>query len=108
MKRFVYFLKKILFVLGTVLSVLLMVAAVVICTSIRWMFDTWSNLTMDELVFHLTAPLEGTNGEMIAEYLSVCVAPAILIMLLAVVLFVAWHDKKRRYLVLMGAGWSSR
>ena len=61
MKRFVYFLKKILFVLGTVLSVLLMVAAVVICTSIRWMFDTWSNLTMDELVFHLTAPLEGTN-----------------------------------------------
>ena len=104
MKRFVYFLKKILFVLGTVLSVLLMVAAVVICTSIRWMFDTWSNLTMDELVFHLTAPLEGTNGEMIAEYLSVCVAPAILIMLLAVVLFVAWHDKKRRYLVLMGGG----
>ncbi len=104
MERFVYFLKKILLVLGTVLSVLLMVAAVVICSSIRWMFDTWSNLTMDELVFHLTAPLEGTNGEMIAEYLSVCVAPAILIMLLAVVLFVAWHDKKRRYLVLMGGG----
>lgn len=104
MKGFVYFLKKILLVLGTVLSVLLMVAAVVICSSIRWMFDTWSNLTMDELMFHLTAPLEGTNGEMIAEYLSVCVAPAILIMLLSVVLFVAWHDKKRRYLVLMGGG----
>ena len=69
MGRFVYFLKKILFVAGTVLSVILMVAAVVICTSIRWMFDTWSNLTMDELVYHLTAPLEGTNGEMIAEYL---------------------------------------
>ena len=59
---------------------------------------------MDELVYHLTAPLEGTNGEMIAEYLSVCVAPAILIMLLAVVLFVAWHDKKKRYFVLMGGG----
>lgn len=104
MGRFVYFLKKILFVIGTVLSVILMVAAVVICTSIRWMFDTWSNLTMDELVYHLTAPLEGTNGEMIAEYLSVCVAPAILIMLLAVILFVAWHNKRRRYFVLMGGG----
>lgn len=104
MERFVYFLKKILFVTGTILAVILMVAAVVICSSIRWMFDTWSNLTMDELVYHLTAPLEGTNGEMIAEYLSVCVAPAILIMLLAVVLFVAWHNKKRRYFVLMGCG----
>mgnify|MGYP002513054692 FL=1 len=104
MERFVYFLKKILFVTGTILAVILMVAAVVICSSIRWMFDTWSNLTMDELVYHLTAPLEGTNGEMIAEYLSVCVAPAILIMLLAVVLFVAWHDKKKRYFVLMGGG----
>ncbi len=103
MKMVLDFLKKFMLVVGTILSVILMALGVLVCFSIRWMFNTWSNLTMDELVYHLTAPLEGTNGEMIKEYLSICVAPALLVILLAVVLFVAWYNKKR-YLVLMGGG----
>ena len=58
---------------------------------------------MDELMFHLTAPLEGTNEGMIKEYLSVCVAPAVLVLIVTVILFLAWHNKKR-YFVLMGGG----
>lgn len=95
--------RKILTMLGTTLAVLLMVLATIIYFSIQWMFDTWSNLTMDELVYHLTAPLEGTNEAMIAEYLSMCITPAVLVLILAVILFIAWHRKKR-YFVLMGAG----
>ena len=44
------------------------------------MFDTWTNLSMEELVYHLTAPLEGTNEEMIWQYVRVCVVPTVLIM----------------------------
>lgn len=58
---------------------------------------------MDELMFHLTAPLDGTNEGMIREYLSMCVAPAILVLIVTVILFLAWHNK-RRYFVLMGGG----
>lgn len=94
---------KILTMLGTTLAVLLMVLATIIYFSIQWMFDTWSNLTMDELVYHMTAPLEGTNEAMVSEYLSMCVAPAVLVLILAVVLFIAWH-KKRRYFIFMGTG----
>ncbi len=94
---------KILTMLGTTLAVLLMVLATIIYFSIQWMFDTWSNLTMDELVYHMTAPLEGTNEAMVSEYLSMCVAPAVLVLILAVVLFIAWH-KKKRYFIFMGAG----
>lgn len=94
---------KILTMLGTTLAVLLMVLATIIYFSIQWMFDTWSNLTMDELVYHMTAPLEGTNEAMVSEYLSMCVAPAVLVLILAVVLFIAWH-KRKIYFVLMGAG----
>lgn len=104
MKKFRGFLKKFMLVAGSILSVILIVLAVVLCSSIRWMFDTWSNLTMDELVYHLTAPLEGTNGEMIGEYLNICVAPALLVFLLVVILFAAWHDRRRKYLVLMLGG----
>ena len=62
--------KKVLTILGTALAVLLMALATIIYFSIQWMFNTWSNLTMDELMFHLTAPLDGTNESMIKEYLS--------------------------------------
>ena len=64
------FLKKAICIIGTVLTVLLVALSTIICFSVKWMFDAWSNLTMDELVYHLTAPLEGTNTGMIKEYLK--------------------------------------
>ena len=92
---------KIMTMLGTTLAVLVMVLTTIIYFSIQWMFDTWSNLTMDELVYHLTAPLEGTNEAMVSEYLNMCVTPAVLVLLLALVLFIAWY-KKKRYFIFMG------
>lgn len=56
------------------------------------MFKTWTNLTMDELVYHLTAPLEGTNTDMIKDYCNECAVPAILI--LGCILFVIAANRK--------------
>lgn len=103
MRRGIQIAKRVTIILGTILSIIVMVLSTIICFSVKWMFDTWSNLTMDELMFHLTAPLDGTNEGMIREYLSMCVAPAILVLLVTVILFLAWHNK-RRYFVLMGGG----
>ena len=61
--------KKGLKIIGIVCSFIIVTLAVLICFSIKWMFDTWINLSMDELIYHLTAPLEGTNKE-IANKLS--------------------------------------
>lgn len=72
--------KKWLKITGAVCSFIVITVAVLICFSIKWMFDTWTNLSMEELVYHLTAPLEGTNEEMIWQYVRVCVLPTILIM----------------------------
>ena len=94
--------KKILLIIGAVLGALLSTIGTLLYFSVKWMFKTWTNLTMDELVYHLTAPLEGTNDGMIREYLDVCAVPAILMLLLVVILFIAWRTKKRWY-VVMGA-----
>ena len=102
-KERVMAVKKISTILGTVLTIVLTTAATILCFSIRWMFDTWSNLTMDELVYHLTAPLEGTNDGMIMQYLNACVVPAVLVLVLVVVLFSAWREN-RKYYVVMGVG----
>lgn len=103
MGKVFWIVKKVLTVLGTVLTVILTVLATILCFSIQWMFDTWSNLTMDELVYHLTAPLDGTNDGMIMEYLNTCVVPAILVLVLILILFIAWRRKKKYY-VVMGVG----
>lgn len=98
-----WIIKKVLTVSGTVLTVILTVLATILCFSIQWMFDTWNNLTMDELVYHLTAPLDGTNEGMIMEYLNTCVAPTLLVLVLILILFIAWR-KKKKYYVVMGVG----
>ena len=103
MRKVLWIIKKVLTVSGTVLTIILTVLATILCFSIQWMFDTWSNLTMDELVYHLTAPLDGTNEGMIMEYLNTCVAPAILVLTLVLILFIAWRRKKKYY-VVMGVG----
>ena len=103
MRKVLWIIKKVLTMLGTVLTVVLTALATILCFSIQWMFDTWSNLTMDELVYHLTAPLDGTNEGMIKEYLNLCIVPAVLVLILMVVLFISWR-KKKKYYALIGVG----
>lgn len=46
-----------------------------------WAFTTWAGLKMDEILYHLRAPLEGTGGGMLEKYASRCILPSVLIML---------------------------
>jgi len=89
--------KKWLKITGAVCSFIVITVAVLICFSIKWMFDTWTNLSMEELVYHLTAPLEGTNEEMIWQYVRVCVVPTILIMTGISTLVVFGRKKEKPY-----------
>lgn len=67
--------QKILKIVGIVFSIILETLAILLACSTRWMFRTWTNLSMDELVYHLTAPLEGTNTDMIQDYCGKCAVP---------------------------------
>lgn len=89
--------KKWLKITGAVCSFIIITVAVLICFSIKWMFDTWTNLSMEELVYHLTAPLEGTNEEMVWQYVRVCVVPTILIMAGISALVVFGRKKEKPY-----------
>lgn len=45
-------------ILFSILSVLLGFLGILLFTSSRWMLATWAHLDMEELVYHLKAPLE--------------------------------------------------
>lgn len=91
-------LLKILYWVGEILTVFLAGLSVLLALSVRWMFATWTNLSMDELVYHLTAPLDGTNTDMIWEYVRVCVVPTVLVIFFLVLIRMAWRKKEKVHL----------
>nr|WP_307998296.1 GBS Bsp-like repeat-containing protein [uncultured Merdimonas sp.] len=82
-----------------VLTVMFALIAPLLLFSMWWMFRTWDNLSMDELMFHLNSPLEGTNTDMVREYIAECLLPAILILLVVVLLLVVFRKKRWFYLM---------
>ena len=88
--------------LGIFLVVLFITIATLLAFSAKWMFKTWTSLTMDELVYHLTTPLEGTNTDMIKAYCNQCAVPTILVFALALMLVLANRNKEKMFRKIIG------
>lgn len=99
MKKIRAILVKIAVVFDIMLTAVFAFIAPLLLFSAWWMFRTWKNLTMDELVFHLTGPLEGTNSDIIIEYLLQCILPSFLILALTIIGIVIFRKKKFFYLL---------
>lgn len=54
---------------------------------------------MDELIFHLSVPLEGTNKGMIREYLLLCVFPATVIIVLVIIILYCFRKHKKFFVL---------
>ena len=91
-------LLKILYWVGEILTVFIAGLSVLLALSVRWMFARWTNLSMDELVYHLTAPLDGTNTDMIWDYVRVCAVPTILVIFFLILILIAWRKKEKVHL----------
>lgn len=91
-------LLKILYWVGEILTVFIAGLSVLLALSVRWMFATWTNLSMDELVYHLTAPLDGTNTDMIWDYVRVCAVPTVLVIFFLILILIAWRKKEKVHL----------
>ena len=97
---------KIVFrIILAVLTVLLGTLAMLAYKGIFWMFKTWNHLTMDELVFHLNSPLEGTNEGMIKDFFNSCgiitIATAVILIIVMILLMVLC---KRKWIFYVASG----
>ena len=54
----------------------------------RWAFTTWGDIDMDEIVFHLQNPLEGTGNGMIGDFLLKAALPTVLIVAVYIILLI--------------------
>lgn len=93
-KKIVYKIGKILM---SIFTVLMGTVSVLLSQAIVWMFDTWKNLTMEELVYQLNAPAEGTNMDYVYDFIYKCVPGTILVFFLAIILVIGLRKTKKSF-----------
>ncbi len=71
--------KKVLGIAGLVLTAILVFLASYLPLTYRWSQATWSDLSIEEIIYHLTMPMEGTGTGMLMGHILQCLLPAILI-----------------------------
>lgn len=69
-----------------IVGLLLSGCAVFIVMGFQWLFSTWEDLSMDEVVYQLKTPITGTNTDMIYEFLDLCIPPVLIAIFLYCVL----------------------
>lgn len=91
-------------VTATILAIVLMSLAAFLTFLVRWLFKTWTGLTMNELIYHLTTPLEGVNDEMITDGIMQCAVPAGIVCMLIIAVFTFAARHRKIYKKVLGVG----
>lgn len=89
--------RKILIRVCTVIVIAMATIAVLLSRSCQWMLKTWTGLTMEELVYHLNTSLEGTNMDMIWDFVQYCVAITGIVCLLLICACAFLRKKRKIY-----------
>ncbi|ETP71019.1 hypothetical protein UYO_3041 [Lachnospiraceae bacterium JC7] len=93
MKKIIEKNKGIMVKLGTVLAVILVFVSTLIMFSVKWLLATWSELSVDEIIYHMVAPLQGTSTAMLKEYILHCTIPALLVSMVVTAIFIIYRKR---------------
>ena len=83
---------------STIVVTILTTLAALLFFTVKWLFHTWPNLKMDELIYQLTAPVEGTGTDMYWQFFCQAGIPTIicLIIVIGIMIFIAYASNKVR------------
>lgn len=98
MKKGLYKLEKIL---GFLFLGFIPVLSVLLCLALEWMFDTWPHLKMEELVYQLNAPVEGTNQDIFIGFIEKCIPGTMLMLLLVIGLILGLRKYRKKFYIIM-------
>ncbi len=71
-----------------VLIILFFMFSVVLFFTQIWLLSRWAELTAAEVLYHILAPLNGTNPDMIKDYIIKFLIPAVLVIIVFAVIFI--------------------
>lgn len=70
--------------------------ATLVIVSIWWVLNKWQHLSMEEVVYQLKSPLQGTSTDIIWEYIRVCI-PFVLAIIGGCIIFILLKEKIIKY-----------
>ncbi|MFR3413569.1 MAG: LTA synthase family protein [Coprococcus sp.] len=65
------------------------------------MLDTWGLLSIDEIIFHLKVPLDGTNSDVVLDGINACVPLAVLVLFLSIFLIIGLRNKHGKCMIAL-------
>lgn len=83
----------------TVLVVILGTGSMLAFRSYHWAINTWSELSMEEIVYHMNTTIEGAD-DMIGIYIRKCVIISVVVMLLLIAAFILLRKRKKLFHLL--------
>lgn len=90
---------KVINIILTIVVVLIGGAAMLAYRSYNWASNTWSELSMEEIVYHLNTTVEGAD-DMIGQYIKSCVIISVVVMILLILMFVLLRKFRLLYHLL--------
>ena len=81
----------------TLFVILVCTIAALLFFSVQWIFRTWPNLKMDELMYQLTAPTEGTASDMYWAYFYQAGIPTIICMIVFVIVAITLSYASKQF-----------
>lgn len=88
-------------IIGYVLFVPVLILGVLAFGIDRWLFHTWSELSYEEIAFHLKSSIEGTNPDMIVHAIVFYAVPVVLVCAAVIVGVILLRHRKRGKVILM-------
>ena len=79
---------------------LLIAGSMIISGLLFWVMQTWGDLTMDEIFFHLYAPIQGASSEMIWRAVLTCGIPSIIMVVIGIMIVVKMSGAFRKAMML--------
>lgn len=102
-KRFLWGVMKSCQIIGFLIVILASAIGMLSYEGIRWALKTWSNLKIDEIIYQLKVPITGTNEDLISEFISTCISPAVTVLIIVLVIAIGFRKKVAlRRVVLTG------
>lgn len=89
-------MKKIASAVFCILTGVLLFLVALIGFAARWGLTTWGELDIDEIIFQLRAPLEGTGNGMIADYIIKGLLPAVILPAVYILVMLFVKNNKAR------------
>ena len=82
-----------------ILMIIISVLGFILYNLGNWVLDTWGLLSIDEIIFHLKVPLEGTNSDVVLDGINACVPLAVLVLFLAIFLIIGLKNKHGKCMI---------